>query len=158
MDSVSKLRRSEIMATVRSRGNRSTEWKIRAILIQSGIRGWRLHYQGLSGRPDFTFIREKIAIFVDGCFWHGCPKCGRIPKSNPDFWRTKILRNTVRDRRCRAQLRSSGWRVLRLWEHDLQNPNWVLRFRDLLNAAIRKARRRPVHSMSQSKQRQSNCP
>lgn len=140
MDVVSKARRSTIMAAVRSRGNRSTEWKVRAVLIRSGIRGWRLHCQGLPGRPDFTFIREKIAIFVDGCFWHGCPKCGRIPKSNRKFWREKILGTIIRDRRWRAQLRRSGWRVLRLWEHELQNPDWIRRIRALLHGTNGKTR------------------
>jgi len=142
MDTVSRERRSEIMAAVRSRGNRSTEWKIRAILIQSGIRGWKLHCQYLPGRPDFTFLKERIAVFVDGCFFHGCPKCGRIPKSNQDFWRTKILKNKIRDRRCRAQLRRSGWRVLRLWEHDLRSSKWILRIKDSLRTTIAEAKPR----------------
>ena len=138
MDSVSRAKRSEIMSAVRSRGNRSTEWKIRAILIQSGIRGWRLHCRHLPGRPDFTFFHEKLAVFVDGCFWHGCPQCGRIPHSNRDFWREKIMRNVVRDRRCRGQLRRAGWRILRIWEHDLQNPKWILRLRNSIRPKIRK--------------------
>ena len=133
MDSVSRARRSQIMSAIRGRGNHSTEWKVRAVLIRCGIRGWTLHDKELPGRPDFAFPREKLAVFVDGCFWHACPRCGRTPKSNREFWRAKILGNALRDRRNRARLRRLGWRVLRLWEHDFQDSKWLPRLKGSLH-------------------------
>jgi DNA mismatch endonuclease (patch repair protein) len=70
-------------------------------------------------RPDFVFRREKVAIFVDGCFWHGCPEHFRRPKSRQKFWDAKIARNIARDVSVTKALRKAGWRVLRLWEHEL---------------------------------------
>lgn len=71
------------------------------------------------GRPDFVFPKQKVCVFVDGCFWHGCPKCCRIPKSNEEFWEMKILGNALRDVMVSGALRRQGWKVLRIWEHDL---------------------------------------
>jgi DNA mismatch endonuclease, patch repair protein len=70
-------------------------------------------------RPDFVFPKLRIAVFVDGCFWHGCPLHATQPKQNAEFWRTKIARNQARDLLVTRQLRARGWRVLRLWEHEL---------------------------------------
>jgi DNA mismatch endonuclease (patch repair protein) len=71
------------------------------------------------------FRRERIAIFVDGCFWHGCPRCFRLPTTNVDYWATKIRRNVSRDRRQNASLRADGWVVVRVWEHSLKRPKAV---------------------------------
>ena len=120
------------MSAVRGRGNRSTEWKVRAILMRSGIRGWRLHSKQLPGRPDFIFPQSKLAVFVDGCFWHACPKCGRTPKSHRHFWKAKIAGNARRDKRRRADLRRLGWQVVRLWEHDLGNSKWLAKVTESL--------------------------
>jgi DNA mismatch endonuclease, patch repair protein len=109
------------MAAVRSTGNRSTEQVLAKALRKSGIQGWRRGSQ-LPGRPDFVFAKQRVAIFVDGCFWHGCRQCGTIPRTNAAMWRTKIEANQRRDRRVARQLRIAGWRVLRVWEHSLQTP------------------------------------
>jgi DNA mismatch endonuclease (patch repair protein) len=111
--------RSQQMSLVRARGNKSTELKFAAFLRARKITGWRRH-AALPGRPDFSFPRERLAVFLDGCFWHGCPKCGRIPKSNVRFWTTKIQANSQRDRRNVRELRKAGWRVVRVWEHALR--------------------------------------
>ena len=95
-DVFTKKKRSQVMAAIRSRGNKDTEVKLAAILRASGITGWRRH-QALPGRPDFAFRRERLAIFVDGCFWHGCPKHGRKPTSNRTYWLPKLRRNRERD-------------------------------------------------------------
>jgi DNA mismatch endonuclease (patch repair protein) len=87
-----------------------------------GITGWRRR-QPLFGKPDFVFRKQKVAVFVDGCFWHGCPKHGTRPKSNAAFWNDKIHRNINRDRLVNATLRAAGWRVLRIWEHELRRKN-----------------------------------
>lgn len=73
----------------------------------------------LPGKPDFIFLTKKVAVFVDGCFWHGCPKCYRRPHSRQEYWDAKVLYNLSRDRRNRARLRRMGWRVLRVWEHEI---------------------------------------
>jgi DNA mismatch endonuclease (patch repair protein) len=75
----------------------------------------------LPGSPDFVFREQRIAVFVDGCFWHGCPKHFRVPKSNVRFWKSKIEGNRSRDFRVRSDLRRLGWRVVRIWEHSMRN-------------------------------------
>lgn len=93
------------MAKVRSRGNRSTEGRAEAILLEHGITGWIKHPSDILGSPDFYFPKQRLALFVDGCFWHACPRCGRIPKSRVDFWVAKIDANRRRDNRTRRSLR-----------------------------------------------------
>src|SRR5258708_38428012 len=96
--------RSKQMSLVRGTGNKSTERRFTRLLRQKNISGWRRH-AALPGRPDFLFRREKLAIFLDGCFWHGCPKCNRRrPKSNAPFWARKLDQNRERDRRVGQEL------------------------------------------------------
>jgi len=115
------------MASVKPRGNRSTEQALRFRLVQAGISGWRLHAIDLPGCPDFAFDLHKLAVYVDGCFWHGCPQHCRKPKTNTEYWLPKLERNKHRDRRNRLKIRRAGWRVIRIWEHDLKNPAKTLR-------------------------------
>jgi DNA mismatch endonuclease (patch repair protein) len=134
MDNVSRLVRSRTMAAVKSTGNRSTERVLRARLVRSGVRGWRMHARDVAGCPDFVFDAAHVAVFVDGCFWHGCPSCHRPPSSNQEYWTRKVARNVARDRRNARALRSGGWTVVRVWEHALKaDPAKVLRrIRDLV--------------------------
>lgn len=118
-DIYSAAKRSDVMGRVRSSSNASTELRLIEVMKQHGITGWRRH-QALVGKPDFTFRRERVVVFVDGCFWHGCPKCYRAPTSNETYWSAKVARNRARDKRVTDELRREGWRVLRLWEHDLR--------------------------------------
>jgi DNA mismatch endonuclease (patch repair protein) len=121
MDTVSRKTRSEIMSKVRSHGNRSTERKLRSSLAGSGISGYKLNLTSLPGVPDFVFPTEKVALFVDGCFWHGCPQCYRRPHSSRKYWDEKVTRNIKRDRKNRALLREMGWVPVRIWEHSLNS-------------------------------------
>lgn len=107
------------MAAIRSKGNKDTELKLASILRSNGLTGWRRH-RPVRGKPDFVFPKQRLAVFVDGCFWHGCPKHGRNPDSNQQYWLAKLKRNRTRDRQTDRALRLSGWKVLRLWEHDLR--------------------------------------
>src|SRR2546422_11703946 len=107
------------MRAVRGRDNASTERRLRAALVQHGIRGWHLHRAELPGRPDFVFPHRRVAIFVDGCFWHGCPTCYRRPRSNRSYWDKKIIRNKTRDVDTDRELSLQGWKTLHLWEHEL---------------------------------------
>jgi DNA mismatch endonuclease (patch repair protein) len=125
-DIFSAPKRSAIMAAVRSVGNKATELCLVEIFRSNGIKGWRRHLN-MRGKPDFTFRQHKLAIFVDGCFWHGCPTHLRMPVSNKDYWAQKIQRNVRRDKTTTRELRRSGWRVLRVWEHELRKPSTVVR-------------------------------
>jgi DNA mismatch endonuclease (patch repair protein) len=118
-DVFTKKKRSRVMAAIRSKGNKNTELKLITIFKAYRITGWRRH-QKLHGNPDFVFPKVKVAIFVDGCFWHGCPRHGRDPATNSDYWIPKLKKNKMRDRQNTFVLRSSGWLVLRIWEHELR--------------------------------------
>ena len=113
--------RSKTMAAIRGKNNRTTELCFRMALIRAGIKGWRTNVKDLTGKPDFFFDKNQIAVFIDGCFWHGCPKCGHYPKTRSSFWKTKILRNKERDKKNRRQLRGKGIKVVSIWEHSLKD-------------------------------------
>lgn len=117
---VSPEKRSSIMRAVRSRGNKSTEARLRAALIREGFRGWNVGARHLPGKPDFIFYTERLVIFVDGCFWHGCPVCYRRPKSNQEYWDAKVKGNILRDRKSDCELAEMGWKVCRIWEHEVR--------------------------------------
>jgi len=110
--------RSAVMARIRSRGNLATELRFIAILRQFGITGWRRNWP-LFGRPDFVFPRARVAVFIDGCFWHACPRHYNAPAQNAAFWRGKRDANRRRDRLVTRTLRRRGWTVVRIWEHAL---------------------------------------
>ena len=122
MDTVSREKRSAIMAAVRGSQNCSTELRMIAVLRAARISGWR-RGAVLPGKPDFIFRAARVAMFVDGCFWHGCPRHGRTPKTHASFWTAKLARNVRRDRTVTRELRASGWIVLRVWECALSHPN-----------------------------------
>ena len=112
-------KRSKTMKAVRGTGNKTTERRLRFGLVRAGVSGWTLRPRHVLGSPDFFFPQTKLAIFVDGCFWHGCPRCGHFPKSNAGFWKAKIERNRERDRNTTCRLTAEGLTVLRFWEHEL---------------------------------------
>ena len=108
------------MASVRSRGNRSTELVLRMVLARAQVRGWTLHPRDVAGVPDFWFAAHRVAVFVDGCFWHGCGRCLRLPKDNREYWQDKIAGNIARAKAVNRTLRAQHVRVVRVWEHDLR--------------------------------------
>ena len=128
-DIYTRAQRSALMAKVKGRGNATTEGVMAKLLRAEGWVGWR-RQQVVRGRdavgepfrvrPDFVFRSRRLVVFVDGCFWHGCPLHGTKPKGNAAFWRAKFRRNRERDRRDTRNLRRAGWRVVRLWEHALR--------------------------------------
>lgn len=149
-DVFSKAKRSEVMARIRSRGNQGTEVALAKLFRRHKITGWRRQINLTVGRrrrkethsfrknpvrvssprllrvrPDFIFRQARLALFVDGCFWHGCPKHGTQPKGNAAFWKRKFSRNLARDLLVTRTLRSLGWRVLRIWEHELARKNEI---------------------------------
>ena len=118
-DIFTKAKRSEVMSLVRGKGNKETEHVLLTLLKQNKITGWRRHLS-LPGKPDFAFPKQKVAVFVDGCFWHGCPKCYTRPKTNRAFWDKKREDNVARDRRVNRLLRRQAWKVIRIWQHSLK--------------------------------------
>src|ERR1043166_370282 len=126
MDTLTRAQRSERMRRVRSKGNRSTEWRLRSALMRGRVSGWRLHVKDLPGQPDFFFPRQRLAVFIDGCFWHACPSCKRpLPTNNYSYWVEKIKGNVKRAKDVNRALRTMGCRVLRVWEHELRSPRGV---------------------------------
>jgi DNA mismatch endonuclease (patch repair protein) len=124
MDVFSSAKRSAVMAAVRSAGNKRTELRLAAILKENKLKGWRRNYK-IFGKPDFVFRGSRLAIFVDGCFWHRCPLHGSIPATNAQFWSEKLSRNAKRDQAVNAHLDASGWQVIRIWQHELRDSQRV---------------------------------
>ena len=116
-DVFSKEKRSEIMSKIRSK-NTQPEVLLRKELWKKGYR-YRIHFK-LPGKPDIVFIRKRIVIFIDGCFWHRCPRCYKAPKSNTSYWEAKISKNIERDKLINATLTKKGWHVIRIWEHQIK--------------------------------------
>ncbi len=133
-DIFTKRKRSAVMSAIRSRGNAATELRLITVFRAHGITGWRrgaslqwkvegLKLKKFRVRPDFVFRACQLTVFVDGCFWHGCPLHATRPKTNAKFWRKKISANRTRDRLVTRTLRAHGWNVLRIWEHELKRAN-----------------------------------
>ena len=121
-DVFTKAKRSEVMSRIRGKGNRDTELRLIQIFHEHKITGWHRNHT-LFDKPDFVFRAARVAVFVDGCFWHGCPRHATKPKNNRAFWRKKLARNIERDRTVHRFLSKAGWRVVRIWEHDLTRKN-----------------------------------
>ena len=136
VDAFDSAKRSQVMSRIRGRDNQTTELKLSAAFRMYGVVGWRRQVRlkpriaskdrglgeakfRLSVRPDFIFRSHKLAVFVDGCFWHGCPEHFKQPVTNSEFWANKIAMNLLRDQRATRALEEAGWTVLRVWEHDL---------------------------------------
>ena len=124
-DVFTKEKRSAVMSRIRGRENKDTELALARLFRAAGIKGWRRH-ASLPGRPDFTFHKQRVVIFVDGCFWHSCPKHFNMPVNNAAFWAKKLSGNRARDRRVTLELTKRGWRVIRIWEHELRLSEKVL--------------------------------
>ncbi|MDB4892077.1 MAG: mismatch repair protein Vsr [Gemmatimonadetes bacterium] len=134
-------KRSAVMGKIRGRGNRDTEVRLAHLMRASGVCGWRRHIRlsldakrhsgTLAGRyttPDFVFRKERVVVFVDGCFWHGCWRHANVPATRREFWVNKLSKNVARDRAARSKLRRRGWIVVRIWEHELvDRPQTALR-------------------------------
>jgi DNA mismatch endonuclease (patch repair protein) len=108
------------MAKIKSVGCKSTEVSLARLLRREKLAGWH-RGSALAGKPDFVFRAARVAMFVDGCFWHGCARCYRRPSSRRAYWDAKVTRNKQRDKTVNRLLRQKGWRVLRIWEHELKD-------------------------------------
>ena len=118
-------KRSEIMKSVKSCGNKSTEIKLIRYFQEHHIVGWRRNYP-VKGHPDFVFLKERIAIFVDGCFWHGHDCRNTRPQDNKEYWNKKRERNIIHDKAVTELFQKRGWTVVRIWECELKKKNVLL--------------------------------
>lgn len=125
-DVFTKQKRSEVMSRIKGKGNKDTELAMINILRKNHIVGWRRN-QIMVGKPDFIFPKEKVALFVDGCFWHRCPQHSNMPVNNRAFWEKKLQSNQDRDIFVTKALRRAKWKVVRIWEHELAHPDRVAR-------------------------------
>lgn len=133
-DIYDKGKRSEIMSGIRSKQNRSTELKLISIFNTYGVTGWRRNYN-VKGHPDFVFLKHRIAIFVDGCFWHGHNCRNTKPKTNADYWENKIKHNIMRDQKINTLFQDRGWIVVRVWECELKGKEIPQKLNFLLEEA-----------------------
>lgn len=117
-DVLTPEQRKLVMSRIRGKDT-GPEMKIRKLLFAKGIRGYRIHYD-LPGKPDIVFTRQKVVIFIDGCFWHKCPVCFKEPETRKDFWMNKINSNVERDQKNSQILKEMGWKVIRIWEHEVR--------------------------------------
>lgn len=134
MDRISKQKRSKIMSAIHSK-NTKPEITLRKALWSKGLK-YRIHY----GKEmiDIAFPTKRLAIFMDGCFWHGCPIHSHIPESNREYWLPKLKKNIERDAAKNEQLRIKGWQVMRFWEHELSDIDVILRkIQNALEASAR---------------------
>jgi len=134
-DVFTKSKRSEVMSRIRSRGNKATELELAKIFRANRITGWRRN-QPVFGRPDFVFRKVRVAVFVDGCFWHGCPQHATKPRTNAAFWRKKFAANKARDLVVNRTLRKARWKVVRIWEHELERKHLPKALRKLRAAGL----------------------
>lgn len=125
-DVFTKKKRSDIMSKVKGRGNAATELRLIRIFRENNIACWRRHVK-LFGNPDFVFSKARLTIFIDGCFWHGCPLHATSPRTNYIFWKKKLEKNKARDKAVNCTLKSKGWRVLRIWQHELHNSKNIVK-------------------------------
>jgi DNA mismatch endonuclease, patch repair protein len=121
-DTFSTEFRSAIMRKVKHKGNKSTEQRLIVFFKENGIKGWRRNYKAI-GKPDFVFLDQRIAIFADGCFWHGHDCRNTTPKQNTSYWEKKRLRNKLRDQEINKRFRQRGWKVIRYWECEIKSGN-----------------------------------
>ncbi len=118
-DNLTKEKRSKVMASIRGK-NTKPELAVRKILWSNGLR-YRIHDNTVFGKPDISNKKKKLAVFIDGCFWHGCNRCYKEPKSNVGFWKNKIIKNKQRRIKVRRELRKNGWKIIEFWEHEIIN-------------------------------------
>jgi DNA mismatch endonuclease (patch repair protein) len=118
--------------------NTSLERSMFSMLAGMGIQGWKKNVKDVKGKPDVVFFEQRVAVFVDGCFWHGCPICtGKKPEANSEYWQTKVLKNIARDEQNCLELVKEKWRVVRIWEHEMSNVVYRNEVRRRLREALK---------------------
>lgn len=134
-DTFTTEQRSQIMRSVKSSRNRSTEQKLIIFFKENNIKGWRRGFN-LIGKPDFVFPSLRIVIFTDGCFWHGHNCRNTKPKANEFYWKGKIEKNIIRDNFVSKTLKNKGWDVIRIWECSLRDKSYLSSLKEKLQQCI----------------------
>ena len=138
VDNLKPEDRKKTMQAVKGKGT-SLERRLFSILASMRFRGWKKNASDVVGKPDVVFATKRVAIFVDGCFWHGCPYCKRtLPETNREYWKRKIRRNVTLAKRHNRQLLDDGWAVIRIWEHEMREPFKAEEIKLKIRLAIRK--------------------
>lgn len=138
-DNLSPESRKKAMKAVKGKGT-SLERRLFSMLAGMKLKGWRKNAEDVVGKPDVVFAPERVAIFIDGCFWHGCPHCRRkLPKTNAAYWKRKIDRNIALAQSAKLALSNAGWIVLRIWEHEVRDPATMEEFRLRIRQTLNKA-------------------
>lgn len=140
-DNLTPEDRRKTMRAVKGKGT-SLERRLSAMLAGMQLSGWKKNVSDIVGKPDVVFPEERVVIFVDGCFWHGCPYCNRkLPETNREYWERKIRHNVERDKRNTQALIDDGWRVIRIWEHEMRNAATRRRIHSRIRQAIAEGRK-----------------
>ncbi len=123
-DKFSKETRSRIMSSIRSK-NTQPEITVRQLLWARGKR-YRIHNRSVFGNPDISNKKKKVAVFIDGCFWHGCSKCYQQPRTNTEFWKKKVSDSRRRRKLVISRLRKEGWKTMEVWEHEIKSSSGII--------------------------------
>lgn len=135
-DNLTPADRRRTMQSVKGK-NTGLERRLFSMLAGMGLRGWKRNAQNIQGKPDIVFDDEKLLLFADGCYWHGCPVCQRkLPQTNRAYWETKIQRNMVRDKINTLELEAHGWTVIHIWEHELRTAKMRIAVRKRILQAL----------------------
>lgn len=135
-DNLTPEDRQKTMRAVKGKGTK-LEKSLFSMLAGMGLKGWKKNVSNIVGKPDIIFLDQKIAIFIDGCFWHGCPICQRkLPETNREYWKRKIARNVQLAKTHNQQLADEGWKVIRIWEHEMKNEAGKREIRAKISQAI----------------------
>ena len=125
MDNLTTKQRKLCMSRIRSE-NTKPEMLFRKAIWSKGLRGYRVHNKKIEGKPDIYFPSKKLAVFIDGCFWHKCPTCALGSKTNKKYWNPKIEKNILRDKEHQSKLLSEGWKVIVIWECEAKKEGLLL--------------------------------
>lgn len=129
--------RRKTMQAVKGKGTR-LEIRLFSILARMGLKGWKKNVDSIIGKPDAAFLNQRVAIFIDGCFWHGCRHCRRkLPQTNRKYWKSKIERNVALAKSHNRRLRADGWSVIRIWEHDIDGTKNIQRIKNKILRFLR---------------------
>lgn len=138
MDVLTKKQRSYNMSQIKAK-NTNPEIYIKNILRRNNVKGFSLH-GSLLGKPDIIFRKKKIALFMDGCFWHKCPECFIEPRTRRKFWLKKITQNVIRDKKINKELKKRGWKVIRIWEHEIKAEGYPIKIARIIKALLKSLR------------------
>jgi DNA mismatch endonuclease (patch repair protein) len=135
-DNLTPEDRLKTMRAVKGKGTK-LEQRFFSMLAGMRIGGWKKNVSEIVGKPDVVFLDQKVVVFIDGCFWHGCPVCQRkLPKTNKEYWEQKIKRNILSAKSVNQTLQQDGWKVIRVWEHEMRDSKAMLGIKKKLNDAL----------------------